>query len=217
MPRKQVQSKKEMPSSAAPVDPLEASASAAPTEVAAKKKARKPKAEPVVEAQPEPVVEVAAAAEETQELTGQELVNSMLSEFATTLQTLNTQLTTLRTEFKTLTKTVSRELKSASKTTKRKRTGGNKQPSGFVKPTRITDELAVFLGRDKGSEMARTEVTKEINQYIREHSLQDKENGRHINPDKKLAKLLNYKGDETLTYFNLQKYLSPHFVKAESA
>jgi chromatin remodeling complex protein RSC6 len=150
---------------------------------------------------------------ETAQLTGVEIVNNMLSEFSTTLHSLNTQLNTLRNEFKSLSKTVNREMKTYSKSCRRKRTGGNKQPSGFVKPTLITNELASFLGREHGSEMARTEVTKEINQYIRSHNLQDTSNGRHINPDKKLSKLLNYNGEETLTYFNLQKYLSPHFVK----
>ena len=62
--------------------------------------------------------------------------------------------------------------------------------------------------------MARTEVTREINKYIREHKLQDKENGRKINPDKHLKKLLKIQNKEELTYFNLQKYMSPHFHKA---
>jgi chromatin remodeling complex protein RSC6 len=44
--------------------------------------------------------------------------------------------------------------------------------------------------------------------------LQDKDNGRKINADKKLAGLLKLKPDEELTYFNLQKYMSPHFAKA---
>jgi chromatin remodeling complex protein RSC6 len=146
---------------------------------------------------------------------GQELVSSVMTEFSTALQMLTAQLTTLRTEFKNMSRVVSREMKTAAKSARGKgrRTGGNKQPSGFVKPTLITDELATFLGRDKGTEMARTEVTREINQYIRDHNLQDSTNGRHINPDNKLAKLLNYDSAETLTYFNLQKYLSHHFVK----
>ena len=62
--------------------------------------------------------------------------------------------------------------------------------------------------------MARTEVTREINAYIREHKLQDKDNGRKIIPDKKLTGLLKIKKGEELTYFNLQKYMSPHFAKA---
>ena len=62
--------------------------------------------------------------------------------------------------------------------------------------------------------MARTEVTREINSYIREHKLQDKENGRKIIADKKLTSLLKLKKGDELTYFNLQKYMSPHFAKA---
>jgi chromatin remodeling complex protein RSC6 len=63
--------------------------------------------------------------------------------------------------------------------------------------------------------MARTEVTREINGYIREHNLQDKENGRKINPDKKLASLLKIQSGDELTYFNLQRYMSPHFAKSQ--
>jgi chromatin remodeling complex protein RSC6 len=65
--------------------------------------------------------------------------------------------------------------------------------------------------------MARTEVTREINAYIRANSLQDKTNGRKINADSKLSSLLKLKTDEELTYFNLQRYMSPHFQKAAAA
>ena len=87
-------------------------------------------------------------------------------------------------------------------------------PSGFVKPTNISDELASFLGKEKGAEMARTDVTREINTYIRAHKLQDKDNGRKINPDSKLAALFKLKNTDELTYFNIQKFMSPHFAKA---
>ena len=66
----------------------------------------------------------------------------------------------------------------------------------------------------RDTEMARTEVTREINAYIREHKLQDKDNGRKIIADKKLTGLLKLKKGDELTYFNLQKYMSPHFAKA---
>ena len=62
--------------------------------------------------------------------------------------------------------------------------------------------------------MARTEVTRDINKYIRTHKLQDEANGRKINPDSKLAALLKLKKTDELTYFNLQRYMSPHFAKA---
>jgi chromatin remodeling complex protein RSC6 len=136
-------------------------------------------------------------------------------EFLTKLQQLSIMISTLKTEYRTLEKKWSREIKTAQKlSTKRKRKSGNRAPSGFVKPTKISDELASFLGKEKGSEMARTEVTRDINKYIRHHNLQDKENGRKINPDSKLTALLKLKKTDELTYFNLQRYMSPHFAKA---
>ena len=86
-------------------------------------------------------------------------------------------------------------------------------PSGFLKPTPITSELADFLGKDHGIEMARTQVTHEINSYIREHNLQDPSNGRRIIPDQALRTLLRVPQKDELTYFNLQRYMSHHFVK----
>lgn len=44
----------------------------------------------------------------------------------------------------------------------------------------ISEELATFPGKEKGVEMTRAEVSKEINADIRAKSLQDKENGRKI-------------------------------------
>jgi chromatin remodeling complex protein RSC6 len=133
-------------------------------------------------------------------------------------QALSQQLSVLRTSLRALEKKATRELKMANKAGKKhKRAKSNRQPSGFVKPTLISAELAKFLGKEKGVEMARTEVTKEINSYIRAHSLQDPKNGRRIIPDAKLVTLLSLKSDDELTYFNLQKFMSPHFAKSASA
>lgn len=123
-------------------------------------------------------------------------------------------LQSLKTEYKVLEKAVAKELKAAQKlASKKKRSSGNRAPSGFVKPTLISDELATFLGKPKGSELARTDVSKEINGYIREHKLQDPKNGRNINADAKLAKLLKLGKDDKLTYFNLQRFMKHHFPK----
>ena len=161
---------------------------------------------------PAPVVE--APAELTNEVVGDTSVNAKLTEFSSKLQQLATIFSSLKSDFKTLEKTVSRDLKAAQKSSKKsRRSNGTRQPSGFVKPTKISDELATFLGKTLGTEMARTEVSKEINQYIRSKSLQDKENGRKIHPDAPLKKLLNIGKDDELTYFNLQRYMKHHFVK----
>lgn len=138
------------------------------------------------------------------------------TEFLAKLNQLGTLFASLKTEFRSLEKKWSREIKTAQKSqAKRKRKSGNRQPSGFVKPTKISEELAKFLEKPIGTEMARTDVTREINTYIRAHKLQDKDNGRKINPDTKLATLLKLKKTDELTYFNLQRYMSPHFYKAE--
>ena len=138
--------------------------------------------------------------------------------FSTKIAQMCSAITGLKTEFKNIEKRWARELKTAQKkSSKRKRSGEPRAPSGFVKATKISDELASFLGKESGSLMARTEVTREINKYIREHSLQDKTNGRKIIPDSKLSVLLKIGEEQELTYFNLQRFMSPHFEKSVKA
>lgn len=130
------------------------------------------------------------------------------------LSALRSQLTSVTSQVRALSKRSEREVKQAQKNGRKKRKTGNRAPSGFVKPTKISLELAKFLGKPKGTEMARTQVTREINGYIRAHSLQDPQNGRRILADTKLKKLLKLTDTDELTYFNLQRYMSPHFAKA---
>jgi len=131
------------------------------------------------------------------------------------LHELSAHIATLRTEVKTLEKNVSKELRVLDKiNAKKNKNKGNRAPSGFVKPTKISNELADFLGRDRGCLMARTDVTKQMTAYIRKNSLQDKDNGRIILPDPKLKKLLKLADTDALTYFNLQKFMGPHFEKS---
>lgn len=145
---------------------------------------------------------------------------ALSTEFSSVLARLNelsSMVTNVKNDLRKLEKHATRELKtSLKKNSKRKRKAGNRSPSGFVKPTLISSELAKFLGKEEGCEMARTEVTKELNSYIRANKLQDKQNGRKINADKKLSALLKLNKNDELTYFNLQKYMSPHFAKDKS-
>jgi chromatin remodeling complex protein RSC6 len=87
----------------------------------------------------------------------------------------------------------------------------DRRPSGFVRPSKISDELANFLGKPLGTEMLRTEVSRIINSYISVNNLQDPKNGRIINPDEKLRNLLKLGENDELTYFNMQKYMKVHF------
>lgn len=144
-------------------------------------------------------------------------LSNSFSEFMTKLQQVSASLTSLRSEFRALEKKATRELRQAQKIiAKRNRKSSQRKPSGFTKPTLISNELAAFLKVPKGTQMARTEVTKEINKYVVAHKLKDKENGRKIHADKALSKLLNLKKDDELTYFNLQSYMKGHFAKASS-
>ena len=143
------------------------------------------------------------------------LQNTEFSDFVSKLQLLGNLVSKLKTDFKVLEKKANRDMKNIAKASiRRKNKNVNRAPSGFVKPTTITQELALFLGKQPGVQMARTEVTREINAYIRANNLQDKENGRIIKADAKMKTLLKIPEGESLTYFNLQRYMSPHFTKA---
>jgi chromatin remodeling complex protein RSC6 len=185
-----------------------ASKSAAPSAAPASVKAAKSKTskkevqETVAPAAPE-TVEVPTLSEQFSDLLGQ-------------LATLRNQVTAVTTQVRVLAKRSERELKQALKASKKKRKSGNKEPSGFTKPAKISSELAAFLGKAEGTEMARTEVTKELQKYILSHKLQDPANRRNINPDAKLRKLLGMKKSDSLTYFNLQKWMKPHFKSSTS-
>ena len=190
----------------------------------AKKPARKPratKAKKTTKAAAAPAAPPAAPAKKVAKKTPVKDESTLADAFVHVLgqlTSLRSQLTNITGQVRTLAKRADRELRAAQKAGKKRSSkSGTRAPSGFVKPTRISKELAAFLGKDWGTEMARTQVTREINAYIRAHNLQDPKNGRRILPDKKLAKLLAVGKKDELTYFNLQRFMSPHFAKAGQA
>jgi upstream activation factor subunit UAF30 len=197
--------------------PVSDSASAVPVKV----KAPKPPKETAAASASAPVPVVAAAAPAVSDAAAEEpvvpstdsVISAQFASISAKLQQVVAFAASLRSELRSLERHAVKELRTAQKASaKKRRKVGNRAPSGFVKPTPISKELAEFLGKTDGSEMARTEVTREINAYIRTNSLQDKENGRRINPDAKLKSLLKLKKGDELTYFNLQRYMSPHFA-----
>jgi chromatin remodeling complex protein RSC6 len=198
--------------------------SAAPA-AAAEKKARKPKAAVVEAAAPvvAPGVEAAPAVTPAAAVESAEAVvdtSSKLAEFGAKINQVGALLASIKADYKALEKTIAKDLKNASKSKKSKKSSvpnPNRQASGFVKPSAVSEDLLKFFGKEAGTMMSRVEVSKEITAYIEKNGLKDKDNGRQINPDAKLTKLLKVGAGEVLTYFNLQRYLKIHFIKAEKA
>lgn len=198
------------------VAPTKETKAVAPTkakETKSKETKAKKDTAPVVEI-PQQVVEVQNVVVNTDTSIG-----DGFSEFISKFQSMLAQFSSLKTELKNLERKTVKQLKVVEKLNNKKKRKGTRAPSGFVKPSPISEELATFLGKDKGVEMARTDVTREINKYIRANDLQDKANGRQINPDKALCDLLKITKDSdvVLTYFNLQRYMGPHFPKSVKA
>jgi upstream activation factor subunit UAF30 len=229
MPAKSSNSKSSNASGSASATKQKSAKKSTPTKTTSKTVEHTPVVEPVsVIVEPvsvivEPVAVVSAPIVEPVSTSGPETssIENIELEFlslATRLQELKTLQSSVVYDLKKIHKTVHRHMKENSKKQKkRKNTDPNRPkraPSGFAKPALISVELCSFLGKPDGTEMARTEVTKYLTQYIKEHNLQDEANRRKILPNKQLQQLLNVgKGDE-VTYFNLQKYMKVHFPKS---
>ena len=167
--------------------------------------------EPVVVAAPEPVVVI-----ENVQATPELSLEDQFKDILTRLQQFRTISQTLMADVKKLQKNVNRQVRESSRKNKKRKNidGAKGPPSGFAKPTLISDSLCQFLGVESGTMMARTEVTKHLTKYIKAHELQDEKNKRIINCDSALAGLLNVQPSDEVTYFNLQRYMKPHFPQS---
>lgn len=178
------------------------------------KKSSAKKTKPVVETPVEtPVEEVAPAP--VQETSPDEV--NYDEDFSSVYEQLTAAMTTIKTltsMVKSLEKRVARDRKVMNKKLKgraKRVVDPNKPPSGFAKPGPVSDELRSFLGLGKDELIARTEVTKKITEYCKEHNLQKAEDKRSIKTDAALKKLLRLQKGDELTFFNLQKYMKVHY------
>ena len=94
----------------------------------------------------------------------------------------------------------------------------DRKPSGFARPSPLSDQLCAVLGVEKGTEMPRTTVTRMICKIIKDNGINDAVNKRQIDLSKPQAQalkaLLVPEPGATITYFNLQKYLKKHIGAA---
>ena len=86
-------------------------------------------------------------------------------------------------------------------TTKRAQSHG----SGLMKAVQPSAELAAIVGH---APLPRTEITKRLWDYIKQHGLQDAKNRRMINVDAKLRPVVG--GQEKVSMFDLPKLVSHH-------
>ena len=183
-----------------------------------KSSSKKKESTPVVAPTPVPVVEPTPVKVQVKKAPTSELTDTIFNDIQAELVKMSevgVQLTGLKKQLVALKKSLDKERKESAKGKKvRKASTGIRAPSGFAKPSVISQELAKFLGKDKKDLVARTEVTRFITGYIRDKDLQDPTNRRTIKPDASLKKLLGVSAeDPPVTYFNLQKFLSKHYPK----
>lgn len=138
-------------------------------------------------------------------------------QLVTQLNQMKTQITGIQQNIKQLEKSVKKQMKGLKKEVTKTKNKGNRQPSGFAKPSKVTKELCEFMNKAEGSEIARTEVTRALVAYIKENKLENTTNSKIISPDNKLKVLLGLDDSQELTYFNIQKYMNKHFVKNAEA
>jgi len=151
-------------------------------------------------------VEVPVAVEPVKENESDDVISNVLEKIAA----LTAHVKSVQTSLKILIKEFDKQKKIIDKVQKKKEKA-KKTPSGFAKPCKISDELCSFIGVDKGTEMSRTEITRHINSYVKEHNLNNPENRREFFPDKKLKAILDVKDGEKVTYFILQRLIAHHF------
>jgi chromatin remodeling complex protein RSC6 len=230
MPAKRTSSAKKTAAAAAPTTPTTPTkvAAAAPSTPTKGKRAKSAPAKTAAPAAPAAPADTADTAEPVQEAVATtaapvddwKAIESSFSDLNGRLQEFRTYYSSILTDVKTLQRSVQKYLRESSKRNRRRKPADpnrpKRAPSGFAKPALISDELCSFLGKPKGTEMARTEVTKNLTAYIKEHALQAPDNKRRILPDNALQKLLNVGTEEEVTYFNLQKYMKVHFPTSAS-
>ena len=188
----------------------------------AKKTEEAPK---VVVEKVEPVLVQASNAEqmtessESNDSSVTEILNCLIQE----TQEITNRQKTLTQQLKSFSRAYKKELKElkkcqvkSKKVNKKDPNRPKRAPSGFAVPSEISAEMCKFLGLAQGSQLSRTDVTRKLTSYIREKNLQIPQNRRSFNPDKALGGILGplqeMDKDKGYTYFNLQRYITPHII-----
>lgn len=141
------------------------------------------------------------------------IIEEQFVDLNSSIISIKSALSKLQQDIKVVERNVKRRQNKVNRERKKRSEKKPKKLSGFALPSKISDELSEFMERDTNEPIARTDVTRYIIRYVKDNKLQCEENGQVIKPDSKLKKLLAVKDEDTLTYFNLQRFMNRHFHK----
>jgi len=128
------------------------------------------------------------------------------------MDSLSTELAALRSELKNLAKLV-RKVRAHQEDPTGEKAKNRTRNNGFNRKMEVTDKLKAFLELADDEFVSRSDVTRRINKYIKDNGLKHPDNGRIIIMDEKLAGLLSPPDGEQVTFLNMQKFISPHYLK----
>jgi chromatin remodeling complex protein RSC6 len=148
-------------------------------------------------------------------------MTKQLTNLTELLDVLQKTSKSLSLEFKILTKEVKKlQVSKTSKKPKRVVDPDTPRKLGALeKPIQVSEELCLFLNLDTSELHSRQKVTQAINKYVKDNDLQNPENRRYIllettEAGRKLKTLLR-DPDQPLTFFNIQRFLKPHYPPSE--
>lgn len=85
------------------------------------------------------------------------------------------------------------------------KSAGGRSNSAFMKPMQPDEALSAVIGSQP---LPRTEVTKKIWDYVRQHKLQDPKDKRTIRADDKLKRVFG--GKSSVSMFEMTKLVNAH-------
>ena len=130
-------------------------------------------------------------------------------------ESILSEIAAIRNDIKSLAKIV-RKIRATQEDPTGEKSANRAKNNGFNRVQKISEELRVFLGLPEGQLVSRSQVTRSVNKYVKDNGLKHPDNGRVLVMDDKLKNLLE-PGDTQVTYLNLQKFLSPHYIKEDKA
>lgn len=132
------------------------------------------------------------------------------------MENVLSELAQLRKDMTALTKMI-RKMRNQQDDPDGEKAKERSKNNGFNRPQIVSSELRTFLGLGEEETISRSEVTKRLNAYVKDNGLKHPENGRVMILDDKLTALLKPPDGVQVTFLNVQKYLSPHYIKIEES